>query len=171
MTMAADGLKRIPLHAKDGPVVAHALVSGRDFERLSRWVWRLGANGYAQRGLRVDGRYRTIRMHREILGLGFGDPRWGEHENRNKLDCQRSNLRIVHRGHLDNQQNQGLRSDNSSGYRGVSWSKGDKKWAAYAWIDGRKHSLGRHDTPEGADVAAKAFRAEHMPFSEDAQAA
>lgn len=78
------------------------------------------------------------------------------------------NLRIAGRAQFDNMQNQGLRSNNTSGYRGVSWKKETGRWQASTQADGHRHYFGCFDTPEQADAVVKAFRAERMPFSEDA---
>lgn len=160
-------MKRIPLRARDGAVRAWVLVSDRDYGWLNQWTWRL--DGYAVRGETIKGKFRLIFMHRLILDLEHGDPRFGEHKNRNKLDCRRSNLCIATRAELDNGQNPSLRVDNTSGYRGVSWHKRERKWVAYAKLNGRTHHLGYFATAERADIAIKAWRAEHMPFSEDAR--
>lgn len=160
-------MKRIPLRASDGSVCAWAFVDDADFEWLNQWRWYL-KNGYAGRSAGPRGGRRTVYVHRLILGLEPGDPRQGEHENRNPLDCQRSNLRIATRADADNKQNLSLQVNNTSGYRGVVWSKRVRKWLARTQIDGRSNHLGCFDTPEEADVVVKAFRAAHMPFSEDA---
>lgn len=47
------------------------------------------------------------------------------------------------------------RKDNTSGYRGVSWEKGAKKWAAYIRRNGKRHFLGLFHT---AEAAATAYR-------------
>jgi hypothetical protein len=112
-----------------------------------------------------------VSMHRQILGLERGDLRQGEHKNRNPLDSRRSNLRIAERGALDNMQNQGVNANNTSGYRGVIWHKQARKWRAEAKLNGRTNYLGLYDTPEQADAIVRSFRAEHMPFSKDAQEA
>ena len=141
-----------------------------DFAWLDQWRWHLhsASESYASRKESNGAGRHNVFMHRQILGLAPGDPRQGEHKNRNRLDCRRSNLRIAERGDADNNQNQGLRSDNTSGYRGVSWVKRGRKWRAMARSDGGNLYLGSFDTPEEADSAVKAWRAEHMPFSEDA---
>ena len=158
---------RIPLRARDGSIRAYALVDDADFAWLNQWDWYLEKT-YAARKEWATGKHHTIYLHRQILGLERGDPRMGEHENRDRLDYRRSNLRIAGQGHSDNQQNVGLRADNTSGYRGVTWHKLGRKWAARVKLNGKDHHLGLHDTAEMADAAAKAFRAKHMPFSEDA---
>src|ERR1700680_259531 len=160
---------RLPLRARDGSVRDYALVDATDFDWLNQWRWSLGSHGYAWRNTRLDNRKgRAILLHRAILGLEHGDPRFGEHRDRNPLNCRRSNLRIAERGHADNQQNRGLDASNTSGYRGVCWHKQRRKWLAYVMLAGRQHSLGLHDTAERADAVARALRAESMPFSEDA---
>jgi hypothetical protein len=155
-------------------VRAWTLVSDRDYAWLSQWWWYLDADGrYVRRSehFHLDGGWhvRTIRMHRLILGLEPGDPRQGEHENRNKLDNRRENLRIATRAELDNLQNQGTRADSGSGFRGVGLNKNTGRWRARARVDRVTHYLGYFDTAEEADAVVKAFRAEHMPFSEDAR--
>lgn len=45
------------------------------------------------------------------------------------------------------------RTDNTSGYRGVSWEKSTRKWAAYIRRNGRRQFLGLFETPEAASAA------------------
>ena len=62
-----------------------------------------------------------------------------------------SNLRIVSRS--QNLKNQTIRSDNTSGYKGVSWHKRDGKWKAKITSCGRIKHLGGFSTPEAAALA------------------
>jgi hypothetical protein len=165
--LAESLVQKIPLRARDGSVRAYALVDDADFEWLSQRRWHLSTEGYVER--HESG--RLIYMHRLILGLEHGDPRKGDHENRNRLDNRRSNLRIAERGDLDNNQNVGVRADNTAGCRGVSWDKQRRKWKAQVQVTGEIHFLGRFETSAEADAACKAFRAERMPFSDDASRA
>lgn len=162
-------MKKIPLRRRDGSVRAWALTSERDYTWLNRWRWCMSSTGYVVRSKMVAGHQHSIYMHRQILGLKHGDKRQGEHKNRNRLDCRRSNLRIAPRGEADNRQNVGAYNGNTSGYRGVSWDKRRHKWIALAQLDKKKHWLGYYDTAEEADAVVKAWRAENMPFSEDAK--
>jgi hypothetical protein len=43
------------------------------------------------------------------------------------------------------------------------------RWQAKVKLEARWHWLGLHDTAAEAARAAAAFRAQHMPFSSDAQ--
>jgi hypothetical protein len=102
-------------------------------------------------------------MHRLILGLPVGDPRLGDHINRNRLDNRRSNLRIVDRA--GNGQNVGSRAGSTSSFRGVSWDSRNRKWSAQCMLRQKLYHLGRYTSEIEAARAAAAFRAEHMPFA------
>lgn len=82
-------------------------------------------------------------MHRQILGLAHNDPRNGDHKNGDKLDNRRSNLRIA--SSVENRQNVGIRKNNRSGYKGVSWSRVANKWHAYITVNWKKVHLGSFD--------------------------
>lgn len=150
-----------------GEVIAEALVDDELHAWLSRWAWSLGSHGYAMRLTRIDGRRCPVYMHRQILGLERGDGRATDHINRDKLDNRRENLRIATQA--ENLQNRPSVRGSSSRYRGVSLNR-QQRWCAAATINGRSHFLGSYaDEDEAARVVA-AFRAEHMPFSEEAAA-
>jgi len=96
---------------------------------------------------------KKIYLHRFIM-----DAREGElvdHWNRNGLDNRRKNLRVC--TVTDNAANAKVRSDNSSGFKGVR--RQGAKWLAYIRCEGRQVSIGRYETPEEAakayDVTAK----------------
>jgi len=57
--------------------------------------------------------------------------------------------------------NCGVSSVNTSGYKGVSWSKEKNKWRAQAGLKGKQHNLGYYDTPEQAARAYNAFARKH----------
>jgi len=118
-----------------------ALVDDIDFTFLNQWKWCF------------DGRYavrkknnKKIYMHREIVKTKKGFDT--DHINRNKIDNQRSNLRSCTRS--QNLYNCGLRSNNTSGFNGVSYNKSRKKWEAYLYINGKKKNLGLFGTLESA---------------------
>ena len=159
----------IPLRRREGSLAAVALIDVADYEFLMQWTWRL-SDGYARRSGWQDGKYRKIYMHRQLLGLEPGDRRQGDHKNRDRLDNRRENLRIAERAEKDNGQNCPSQAGSTSQYRGVSWHKRDQKWRAYAKGShgGRTRHLGYFDDEQEAAAVAAAFRAEYMPFSEDA---
>lgn len=91
-------------------------------------------------------------MHRLILDAPDGVD--VDHINRNKLDNRKANLRLVSRSH--NMMNTDLRSTNTSGYKGVSWSQVAGKWEARIRRDERQYFLGLYPT---SDDAARAYDA------------
>lgn len=161
-------MKLLQLKNKAGDVVAEAMVDDDDFEVVSRVSWYLVPGNYVTRTTYRSGKKDNERLHRAVLGLSPGDPEIVDHINRNPLDCRKENLRIVDHG--QNLQNQGLRSDNKSGYRGVWRDPKTGSYLAYATVRQRRKHLGSFRTAEEAAAAASAWRAEHMPFSEDARA-
>lgn len=162
---------RIPLRHKDGSIRAYTVVDADVFDRLGHLRWCLSHQGYVHRHA-PKGQYpRKIWLHREVLGLGprKSDPREGDHQHGDKLDNRRASLRIV--TPAENAQNRiGQDRRNKSGYRGVSWHKREQRWIAQATIRGRLHHIGAFISREEAGRAAAAFRAAHMPFSQEAQA-
>jgi len=126
------------------------LVDDDDYEWLSQWKWYAAndrTNVYVQRAERLDnGKQRTIRMHRLILGVGKGIV--VDHIDRDGLNNQRSNLRIA--TPQQNTWNRRKFRSNTSGFRGVAWDSSNQKWKAKININGKPTHLGLFDTPEEA---------------------
>lgn len=72
-------------------------------------------------------------------------------KNGNTLDYSIEN--IVERSRSELIQKGKLRKDNTSGYKGVSYSKRDNNWIAYIGKDNKRYLLGLFDTKEEANVA------------------
>lgn len=91
-----------------------ALIDDEDAGLVTGRRWYLTGTGYAAAAA-LRGKSRTlVCMHRLLL-----DPPASaqvDHVNRDKLDNRRANLRVATRS--QNQGNAGLRSDNTSGFRG-----------------------------------------------------
>jgi hypothetical protein len=102
------------------------LVDDDDYERLHHYNWRLNPAGYALRSTSINGKYATIRLHREIMGALKGE--YVDHINGDVLDNRKSNLRIC--TNMQNAWNSGLSKSNTSGYKGVTWKKERGKWKA-----------------------------------------
>jgi hypothetical protein len=76
-----------------------------------------------------------------------------DHINRVKDDNRLINLREVTGS--QNCQNTGLRSDNTSGHKGISWSNGHRKWQAQIKANGVYLYLGRFINLDDAIAARK----------------
>jgi hypothetical protein len=101
-------------------------------------------------------------MHRLINGTPEG--RDTDHKNCNRLDNRRDNLRVATRA--QNHYNKSLGSDNTSGFKGVSWEKRRGKWIASINIDGHRKFLGSFISAEIAYSAyCEAARLGHGEFA------
>lgn len=142
-----------------------ALVDDDDLETFDYYCWYLNDSGYARRTIwhAEEQRYRRSLLHREILGLEEGDPRIGDHINGNRLDNQRSNLRIITAA--QNSQNRRPLAGSSSQYRGVKFVPETGKWRATAKLQGKDYSGGVFLEEIEAAQAAKELRLKLMPFT------
>lgn len=131
-------------------------VDDEDFESLVVYKWYAKKQilqshtvWYAVRNSsRTDGKRKTIKMHREILGIADTNIH-GDHRDGNTLDNRRKNLRTATRS--QNQQNRCKRIECSSEFKGVTWHKRLGKWYAKIKIYGEEQqSLGYFDIEEDA---------------------
>lgn len=119
-----------------------AIVDDWNFDWLNQWMWQANCRHgvwYAQRGDYTNGKRRIIQMHREILGLYFGDKKYSDHINHNGLDNRESNLRVV-----TYQQNQ----FNRKNVKGCYWNRNG--WQAQIRFNGKIYYLGRFDNKKEA---------------------
>ena len=139
-------MKEIPL--TQGMV---AIVDDEDYERLNQFKWHCDGHGYAKRVTsRKNIQRKWIFMQYEIIG----HPEIGlqlDHINRNPLDNRKKNLRICTVS--QNQANSLIRSDNTSGRKGVSWSKQSNKWVAGIRYHGKRIYIGLYDDLDQAATA------------------
>jgi hypothetical protein len=132
-------MKKIPLNKG-----MFAIVDAEDFDFISSYNWSY-INGYAVSNIG----YKTSYMHR-ILNK-TPDCFQTDHINGNKLDNRKSNLRQAN--FSQNNCNKSKTSNNSSGYKGVSWHKKSEKWRADIKINKKQTSLGLFNCKETAAVA------------------
>ena len=130
------------------------LVDEEDYEDLAKYRWCLDGRGYACRteptGL-ARPKKRPVKMHRQILGLKWGDGVLVDHINGNRLDNRKQNLRPCNKA--QNGRNRGPQKNNSVGLKGVSWHKRDQTYYARIKINGKTTHLGSFPTAEEAHAA------------------
>lgn len=74
-----------------------------------------------------------------------------DHKDRNPLNNKIENLRVC--THRDNNRNLSLSKLNTSGYKGVSWSKTMNKWESRIKCNNKNIILGYYDKKEDAALA------------------
>lgn len=127
-----------------------ALVDDEDYDGLNKFSWCEDGKGYAVRGVKKEsGIGRTnIFMHRQIMGLKNGDQLCVDHIDENGLNNCKSNLRKCTRN--GNARNIKLRSNNTSGYKGVTFFRRDGKWKAQIKTGEKARHIGYFSTKEAA---------------------
>jgi hypothetical protein len=129
-----------------------ALIEEADLPLVTAHRWRLDSTGYVVTSLpRVEGKNRNLHLHRLLAGLERGDGSQCDHVNRDRLDNRRSNLRVA--APHENGRNRNLYSNNTTGYKGVSFDKRSGRWEASIKVDYRKQFLGLFDSAEEAGAA------------------
>lgn len=126
-------------------------------------------------GCRTKGDYERINFmgvkypgHRLAWFYMTGEwPIGVDHENRNKHDNRWNNLRLADQS--DNGGNHTIHKNNTSGYKGVSWSKQHKKWIAQICRRRKRYFVGFGATP--AEAHALYLKAAAAHFGEFARAA
>lgn len=113
-------------------------------------IGRAGKNNLSYVLLRIDD--RLYKAHRIAWLYVYGEnPLTIDHIDGNGINNRISNLRAATRS--QNQCNRGIQTNNSSGYKGVSFSKIHNKWAAYIKKDRKKKHIGLYESAEMAHQA------------------
>lgn len=132
-------MKEINLENSDKKVI----VDDENYEAISKTKWRIDSDGYARGS-------QSVRMHRLITNAPKGAE--VDHINNNKLDNRKANLRICNR--QQNQWNKKPQENNTSGYKGVTWNKKDKRYRAQISYNNKMLHIGSFGN---AIEAAKAY--------------
>lgn len=122
-----------------------ALVDDADYDLVvAAGKWHAGSEGsrfYARRSYQREGNRWSVRMHTLVTGWDFVD-----HINGDGLDNRRQNLRPA--DDSKNSMNRGMRSDNTSGFKGVV--RRGSRWMARIKLHDRRTYLGTFATPQEA---------------------
>lgn len=118
------------------------LVSIESIPLLQTCTWCKGGNGYVM----THSTETAISMQRFLTKAKPGEI--VDHIDRNPLNNTLENLRICTK--QTNAVNTPVRSDNSTGYKGVSYHKKAGKFRAYIVVNGKQIHLGLFDTAEQA---------------------
>lgn len=128
-----------------------AIVDNEDSTGLK---WYYGGNGYAMRKDRKNG---TSYLHRYVMERKIGrkllQSENVDHISGVKLDNTRGNLRLCTMS--ENLANAKIRTDNTSGVRGVSLDSRNGHYVAHYYLGGKKQHIGSFKTLEEATKARR----------------
>jgi hypothetical protein len=135
---------KIVYYNKKGDPTGHIIIDTADFEKCRNIKWCV-CNGYPYNN-------DVGMLHNYLMDFTATRSLLVDHKDRKRLNCRRSNLRIV--SHKQNAINHSKQKSNSSGYIGVCWQAKNSKWNAYISKDSKRYHLGYFDDPV---EAAKAY--------------
>lgn len=153
--------------------IARAKFDTKYYEYISdpRLKWYLTDTGYAVSDwCDEDGRHK-IKLHEAIVQLSgqiIKDNQLIDHKDRDKLNCLDDNLRICE--HQQNECNRVKNKNNTSGFKGVHWSKAANKWIAEIVVNYKNIYLGlfkiKEDAARAYNVAAIKYHGEFAVLNE-----
>ena len=133
------------------------IVDDEDFAFLNQFKWQYNYKGYAESTFGKFPNRKKLKMHRIITDAPAHLQ--VDHINGNKLDNRRSNLRLC--TNSENQRNTKKKITNTSGYKGVTWKKGNNKFAAQIQVDYKNRHIGYFTDPKDA---ARAYNQKALEY-------
>lgn len=118
-----------------------------DYDKIKNYTWGFN-NDYLR-----DTKDRSIAMHQLILPTKDGYIPEHIHGSQTRNDNRKSNLRPATQ--TQNLMNTKIRTDNTSGVKGVHWRRDTNKWTATIWVNKKCISLGCFNKFEEAVRARK----------------
>jgi hypothetical protein len=119
-----------------------------DAGRVSKHVWHQDTQGYARAMVKIEKRWRLVRLHRFLMAPPAR--LFVDHIDGDRLNNQRLNLRLC--SPAQSAKNTKARGGTSR-FKGVCWHRGAKKWMAQIQVDRVNHHLGLFIAEEDAATA------------------
>lgn len=119
--------------------------------------------------IKYNNKKKSLKCSRIIFLLHNGyltEGKQVDHADGNSLNNKVNNIRES--TEYQNAQNRGMRSDNSSGHKGVYWDKRNKKWKVQIYAHGKYHYFGLYaNKQEAIKVAIESRKKLHGEFGRD----
>ena len=125
-----------------------ALVDDEDFEMLNQYKWFNNGTGYAITKIKKNNKQVNKLMHLFIIDTP--KDMQTDHIDRNKLNNQKFNLRIVTRS--QNTMNR-PKYKGTSKYKGVYYNKQNKNWVARIKLNKKQITIGSYEDEKDAALA------------------
>jgi len=137
-------------------------IDEEDYEIISRYTWCIDTDGYPMTNIRkyhggIWVGHQAKALHLFLLGKAPNGLQW-DHENRDKLDNRRKNIRMM--TDEGNKRNRDIRPENKSGYPGI-YRYSDNNYGACIRSNRILFNLGRFKTFEEAVIARKVAEEKH----------
>lgn len=141
---------------------SYAKVDDEDCEFLNQWKWYLFVDrAISSKIITYKGR---VSKHMSLLLIDRPEGMQIDHINRDALDNRKSNLRACTSS--QNHMNRRLQKNNRAGFKGVHWSRSNKKYYAKIYLDGKAIFLGLYDDIyEAASTYNEAAKKWHGEFA------
>lgn len=141
------------------------LIDDEDYEKVSKYNWHiqhLNHTKYCITSIKIDGKWKTLRLHRFLNGLEYGDKRMINHIDGNGLNNQKSNLEIC-----DNMYNtQSINTKRNFGWIYIEKDR-SKKYRADVSINKKRYQKRFYTYDEAQaylDELEKKAKLETIPF-------
>jgi hypothetical protein len=131
-------MKEIPLTNSE----QKAIVDDEDLDRCLLHNWYTNGPGYVMTTIKG----KTVFLHSFVMGAKEGEEI--DHKFQDKFDCRKEFLRLC--THSQNCANDGPRSNNKLGVKGVDWYERSKKYRATIRVNYKKIHLGLFDSAREA---------------------
>ena len=126
-----------------------------DYDKIKDYTWYLDDSGYVRTNIFdfEQNRRSHMFMHNLIMNLQNDNSQIADHIGgvATTNDNRKSNLRIVTKS--QNNINQRIRKDNTSGFKGISYNKQLDKWRVRIQKDGKRIYIGDYNSLEEASLA------------------
>jgi len=142
-------MKRIKISSRDKEM--YTFVDDADYEMVSKYRWFVNPQGYVWAGDYSGGwrNRKALLMHRLLMATPVGQT--VDHIDHNPLNNQRANLRLA--SYAQNNMNTRLRSDNTSGHRGVYWESRRNCWRVCINFEHKQIHVGQFKDKQEAITA------------------
>jgi hypothetical protein len=142
-------MKQLKIHSRTK--IVYTQVDDEDYDSLIKYKWWITPDGYIWTRDHSNGwkDVKNLLIHRVVMNAPKGIT--VDHKDRNPLNNQKSNLRFA--TYTQQNINTKMRSDNTSGHRGVYWEPRRNCWRVCINFNKKQIHVGQFKDKDEAIVA------------------